>query len=384
LKNIPLIVCIIFLAGGLFGTYQFYDLHIQLTTKLGQASNEVKKAGDAAVSAEEDLEGWQALSGAPRVFMEKLVADARLEGQDATTRSLIVLRTNQRDKANADLTSVTQRRDEAIAAAKSAYQNLRSTESRLKSEITSTLEQWIEIVRKIDADAKRMASDVVNEAEKYKQLNDTIRKEHAGWDDEKGRLKEDTEFMTVQLSRLQEDINPQIDLLAEPDAVVITSEYGKQFVVLNIGHNQGAKAGMVFTVFRRTSEGHLLDKGKVRVSTVHDDYCEAGILESKKLFPIIAGDYAQSAEFPQRLRYYFYGDYGGDETLGYAAEELGQLAEATGGLVLSRVDITTDIVVLGDIARLRDTDEFAEVLKVAREFQIKIMRVRKFLRELRK
>ena len=84
------------------------------------------------------------------------------------------------------------------------------------------------------------------------------------------------------------------------------------------------------------------------------------------------------------MRYYFFGDFAGAETLGYSASDLTELVKQSGGLALNKLDITTDVVLLGDISRLRNTEEFSSMLKTAREFHTKLMRVPQFLQELRK
>ena len=371
--------------AGLIGAYLFSSEQIQNTTKLAQAKTDVDKATTALGGLQTDLENWQKAGGAPRTFLADQIKEAKLEGQDATVKALIALRAGQKDKSEADLAGLMKSRDEGIAAAKEAYKNLQSTETGVSGQVSEALTQSLEISRRIDTDAKRMAGEAVTEAEKFKQLNQTVMKERENWKNQRETLQKDTEFMKSQLARLQEESNPRIDLLGEPDASVISADYGRRFVVLDIGHNQGVKKGMVFTIFRKTAEGQLLTKGKVTVNRIFDDYCEAGISEDKrKSVPIIDGDLAQSPEFPQRLRYYFLGDFGGQEALGNSADELAEMVKKSGGLVLNKLDITTDVVLLGDISRIRATEEFSAALKTAKEFQIKLMRVPRFLQELRK
>ena len=384
-KAIPWVICVVFILAGLIGTYLFYSEQIQNSTKLALARTDLEKTTAALAGVQADLDSWQKTGGAPKSFLADVIKEAKLEGQDATMKALIPLRTGQKDKSDADLAALLKSRDEAIAAAKEAYQTLQSTETSVNGQIGEALNQSLEISRRIDTDAKRLAGEVFSETEKAKQLNQTVAKERAGWKSQTATLKSDTEFMKSQLARLQEESNPKIDLLSEPDATVSLADYGRRFVVLDIGRKQGVKKGMVFTVYRKTAEGQLLVKGRVIANQIYDDYCEAGIGENKKQdVPIISGDLAQSPEFPQRLRYYFFGDFAGAETLGYSASDLTELVKQSGGLALNKLDITTDVVLLGDISRLRNTEEFSSMLKTAREFHTKLMRVPQFLQELRK
>jgi len=385
-KAIPLVACIIVIIGSGVGAWFMYDANLELVTKLGQAVSNRNASEKALAEAEGELAQWKALAGAPRKFLlDSYVNAANFgAGDEKTLRAVIALRKAERDRALAELSSLRKRRDEAASNVQGTYRTLGSSAKDLNRQIVSSIGRWFTLAGELDVAVKRLANDIVNSAEESKRANETFRKERSKWKLDKAKLSEDMKFMTTQLTKFQEDLNPQVHLLDEPDAVVISADFGRSFVVLNIGHNQGAKPGMVFVIFRKTSEGHILQKGSVRISTVHDDYSEAGILEAEKAHPIIQGDFAQSPEFPQRLKYFLYGEFGVAATHDYTRDEIKKLVVGSGGIVAKDIDITVDVVILGDIAKVEVSEEFVRVLSIAREFQIKLMRVPVFIQELKK
>lgn len=378
----PLIASLLFLIAGGVGSWLFYKESITAKTDRNKALRELNNAKDEFAEHRETVEEWHKVAGTTDSVLLSYVK--RSNAKQGTNLLQLV------EAADAALTLANGSVRQSVSALSSAHQDalqtlksIESSRASLENEIQTAHGRWYTTVTKMDATDKSLATEIVNTAEKRNSVIELIRTEEKKWQAARNGMKKEINFKKKQLAKFQEDINPQIDLLEEPDAVVQSAAYAHKFVVLDIGHKQGVRPGMVFVIFRRTREGHLLVKGKVRVSQVEEDYCEAGILElADKIKPIVMGDMAQSPEFPQTLRYCLYGDYGGDRTGGYTREEIGSLVKKSGGILLKQIDITTDVILVGDIAKYKGTDELDKIFSIARDFQIKLLRVPEFLKQL--
>jgi len=381
-KAVPLIACLVFVVAGGVGSWLFYKESLAAKTEKNKAARELKSAKEWLADSMEELEAWQKTAG---TTYDVLLSYVKRSGAEQGTNLIQLIEATDAavTMANGALNQSLSALSSAHQAAIGALKDIENSRSSLESEIQTTHSKWHGTVAKMDATDKSLATEIVNISEKRNSIMELVRTEEKKWQAARLAMKKEIDFKQKQLAKFQEDINPQIDLLEEPDATVQSAAFAHKFVVLDIGHRQGVRPGMIFVIFRRTREGHLLIKGKVRVSQVEEDYCEAGIIELKdRLKPIVTGDMAQSPEFPQTLRYCLYGDFGGDKTEGYTKEEIASLVEKAGGILLDKIDITTDVILVGDISKYKGTDELDRILSTAKEFQIQLLRVPKFLKQL--
>jgi len=380
---IALVMCVVFFIGGVAGAFIYFKECGRLEPERIKAQRSYNGAVEALSSGRKKVVDWRAIAGTSY----DVLRGNYLTAERAAAGKNIISTLNELDgkisSAQASANSNNSRLNSAHTSAVSTTKALKGVRESLESSIERVYGEWYSTFYAMDATDKKLATERINASEKLKEVSELVRAEQKKWEIARETMRGEINYKKRQLAKFQEDINPQVDLLADPDAVVQSAAFAHQFVVLDIGLKQGVQPGMIFIIFRRTREGHLLVKGKVRVSEVHDYYCEAGIIELvDKLKPIIKGDMAQSPEFPQTLRYFLYGEYNKSETEGYTKAEIGRLVEKAGGIVLDHVDISTDVLLIGDISKLRGTEEFDRILNTAKDFQILLLRVPAFLRKL--
>ncbi|MFQ5654224.1 MAG: BRCT domain-containing protein [Planctomycetota bacterium] len=173
-----------------------------------------------------------------------------------------------------------------------------------------------------------------------------------------------------RIDHLQREINKEKDLaMVDPDGRVlrVSEELGKGWI--NLGGKQRVRAGTIFNVFEYVKGGKRLQKARVEVAHVEEDYAEVRILEVLDRFnPVASGDYISSpfynaADVPS---FVIAGDKVASGRL--SLEELRRKIEKFGGTVDDEVKLDTSYLVA--VKGYETTPEY----ETARELGITILR----------
>lgn len=204
---------------------------------------------------------------------------ASTQGDLASTKSDLAKTTKDRDEARGEIAAAQEERDKAVA--QSETQTKRA--DRLAEDLTKSKQETSDAQAQLAAwSALGMAVEQVSAMKgQFNQIRD-----------ERDTLVETNKFLNGKivvlknrLTRYEDPDNYRVELPATLKGKVLVADPKWDFVVLNIGQQQGVLEDGVMIVNRN---GHLV--AKVQIRSVQPNRCIANVLPSWKLGDVMEGD----------------------------------------------------------------------------------------------
>ncbi|GEM_PF-6951765 len=176
--------------------------------------------------------------------------------------------------------------------------------------------------------------------------------------------------------------------MRKADGKVLVSNWQTSQVVLNIGTDRGAFAGMVLSIYRINDVGQQEVKGRIQIMKLDDATSTCHVLEESKHYPIVDGDpvHVPFIAIPSKKRFVIVGVFGSEAA--YNKAQLAGLIQLNGGIVQEKVDLFTDYIIQGETGAgvKEDADEAAKArheMQVAKEMSVRVIDYLDFISYIR-
>jgi len=196
----------------------------------------------------------------------------------ASTKSELKKTQTDLAQTKATLETTTQERDRAVAEATTSKKQV----EQLTTELTKTKEERDTAQSELAAfkNAGMTPQQIIGAVKQIKKLEDTV----AATDAENKVLLQKVKKLDNELSRYRTP-NYEVPLPASLQGKVLVSDPKWNFVVLNVGEDQGVLEYGELLVNRK---GRLV--AKVKVSSVQKDRCVANVIQGWQLGDVLEGD----------------------------------------------------------------------------------------------
>jgi len=356
-----------FLAVVSMGVFYGYYCYAQkLISEKKQFDRLEEKAKRELDSCNLEVDSWVKLVGEDRSKVA-----TRIEGltaPDNNLRGLLDEKILKLQSVEASVEIASFALQEANIDKESAAKRTQRLESVKNTELSSArgkLSNIQNLARAIESKKKSEISKVSGEISvknsKYQKDREAFEEDRRKSLSERKTILEKSRQLVIKI-RMAKGIHPDIDgHIIKPDLV-------KDFVTIDVGKRDGLKMGLVFRVYRFTRTGQRLDKGRIRIRNVFDNYALAAIIDYDKTMPMVPGDFIESVFFPLGSKFIVAGIFDNIKTV-YSKEEIIEHIKNYKGDVQEQVDLDTAYSVEGE--RDMEDPELVELFSLLRQFRVK-------------
>lgn len=315
--------------------------------------------------------------------------------------------------------------NDALASAQQSLDSLRADYERQAEGIRAAQEDF---AKQVD-DLRKRVEGMQNETEealqrkdqqlaqlqqRSEQATEQYGKERVDWTQRERDLGIEIsrlENRNTDLQKLVQDLKPSLfdplAILNKADGVIIRAVPGSDVVYINLGAQDGLKAGMGFEVFSRYNRDGAQARGKasLEVVTLLPQTAECRVRRTTPGQPIVEGDIVVNLAYERdrKPKFVVIGDFdlNYDNAIDYdGRDQVAALIQQWGGQVVDTLDESTDFVVVGRLSRIdatklesspsvvvqdqlrtkqREAEEFANTIERAKTLYIPIVTQTQFL-----
>lgn len=254
---------------------------------------------------------------------------------------------SQRKKLNSDLEQAIKTRDDAAKAFEGRIAELDEKFKKLMQESEQSREECNRQLAELQAARTKEREQMAGELDAARKARDEAEKTLNA---EKSR----TEGLLAQLAQFKPSSSGSA--LQVKDGVIVRTVPAGDIVYIDLGHSDGVRLGMTFSVYSPVRGIPADGKGKatIEVANVFETTAECRVTSRTPGEPILVNDIIANPVFDRSRQFTFavIGDFdlnfdGRPEDVG--GKEVIRLIDRLGGKVVNKVDTDTDFVVVGSV-----------------------------------
>lgn len=177
-----------------------------------------------------------------------------------------------------------------------------------------------------------------------------------------------------QLAELQRR-EVEITNVEDIDGKILNGAAEERWVYINLGKDSGIKPGVRFRVMKKGKAQERIEKGKIEVKQVFENFSKCVILELKnRLDPLIEGDLIMNPIFsPKQQNVFVLAGSFGVPGIPFTKSGMKEKVEDAGGIVQDEVTANVDFILVGEDFRN------AQAVQTAREIGIPLMEAKEVI-----